>query len=271
MRRNPAVTSTGLAVTGTATVAAALVTGLIGSGGPGIAWLRVLAGVSLVLVLPGYALTAFARPARSPRRFSPVLWRWLWTAGLSLAVSVLGGLVLNLTPAGLTRVSWTILLTVVTLLAVAAAWLRTRSARPARQPRPAPRSALRSALRPVPRPAWMAAGYALAALAMAGTATGLAVVSGGWQHSPPFAQLWLVPGTSKATLGVRSAYPGARQFRLVLKNGTHPAGTWDFTLSSGQAWQRAVAAPAGQRLTAQLSTVGQVQTETVAIMGGEKA
>lgn len=250
MRRN-----TDLAVTAAVTVAAALVTGLIGGGGPGIAWLRVLAGVPLVLVLPGYALTAFALPARSPRGFSPVLWRGLWTAGLSLAVAVLGGLVLNLTPAGLTRVSWAILLAGVTILALAVtAWLRTSS----------PRSGS-------PRPTGVAAGYAVAALALAGGATWLAVASGGWQPTPAFAQLWLVPGTTttKATLGVRSAYPDARAFRLVLKNGTRQEGTWDFTLTPGQTWRRTIPAPAGQRLTAELSGAG--RTETVAITPGGTA
>ncbi|HEY1627842.1 MAG TPA: DUF1616 domain-containing protein [Streptosporangiaceae bacterium] len=261
MRRN-----TDLAVTAAGTIAAALVTGLVPSA---LVWLRVLAGVPLVLVLPGYALTAFALPARSPRQFSPVLWRTLWTTGLSLAVAVLGGLVLNLIPAGLTRVSWAVLLAVVTLAALAAAiWLRPSSAAAA------PPSSARGARW---RPSWVAAGYGLAALAMAGTATGLAVVSGGWEHSTPFAQLWLVPGQRTATLGVRSAYPGTQAFRLVLKDGTRQAGTWDFTLTTGQTWQRAVAQPAGQRITAQLNAIGnpvanpadQTKTETVAITSGD--
>jgi hypothetical protein len=263
MRRNPARAD--LAVTAAVTVAAALVTGLIGGGGPAIAWLRVLAGVPLVLVLPGYALTAFALPARSPRRFSPVLWRCLWTVGLSLAVAVLGGLVLNLFPAGLTRVSWTILLAAVTLIALAAAArLPTGPVRAAPARRPA-------WTRPAwTRPAWVAAGYTLTAVALAGTAAGLAVASGGWQHSPPFAQLWLVPGTSKATLGVRSAYPGEQAFSLVLKNGTRPAGSWDFTLAAGQTWRRAIQEPGGQRITAQLTATGlaPASTLTVAITSG---
>jgi Protein of unknown function (DUF1616) len=265
MRRN-----TDLAVTAAVTVAAALVTGLIAGGGPGIAWLRVLAGVPLVLALPGYALTAFGLPGRSPRGFSPLLWRGLWTVGLSLAVAVLGGLVLNLTPAGLTRVSWAILLAGVTILALAVtAWLRTRSLRTSSPRSSSPRSG--RGWRPT-RPTGVAAGYAVAALALAGGATWLAVASGGWQQTPAFAQLWLVPGTTTtgtATLGVRSAYPDARAFRLVLKNGTRQEGAWDFTLTPGQTWRRTIPAPAGQRLTAELSGVG--RTETVAITPGGTA
>jgi Protein of unknown function (DUF1616) len=259
MRRNA-----DLAVTAAVTVAAALVTGLIAGGGPGLAWLRVLAGVPLVLVLPGYALTAFGLPARSPRGFSPVLWRGLWTVGLSLAVAVLGGLLLNLTPAGLTRVSWAILLAGVTMLALAvAAWLRNRSPGRGRG---------RRSSRPTWATAGYTAGYTAAALALAGAATWLAVASGGWQPTPAFAQLWLLPsttGATTATLGVRSAYPDARAFRLVLKNGTRQEGAWDFTLTPGQTWRRTIPAPAGQRLTAQLSSTG--RTETVAITPGGTA
>ena len=265
MRRNPDLADTDLAVTAAVTIVASLVTGLIGGGGPAIAWLRVLAGMLLVLVLPGYALTAFIQPARSPRRFSPVLWRGMCSVGLSMAVAALGGLVLNLIPAGLTRVSWTILLAAVTLLALAAAvWLRPDSRRSTDSRRA--KHSWHSW-----RQTWAVAGYSLGALALAGAATGLAVVSGGWQHSPSFAQLWLVPGSAKATLGVRSGYPDAREFRLVLKNGTRQAGTWDFTLTAGQTWQRTVAEPAGQRLTAQLTAAGQTQSQTVAITSGGTA
>jgi hypothetical protein len=273
MRRN-----TDLAVIAAVTVAAALVTGLTGGGGPAIAWLRVLAGVPLVLVLPGYALTAFTLPARSPRGFSLVLWRGLWSTGLSLAVAVLGGLLLNVFPVGLTRVSWTILLAAVTLLALAATVpLRLSSQRLSSQRLSSQRLSSRplSSWRPTRarawRPTWAVVGYPLAALAFAGTATGLAVVSGGRPHSPPFAELWLVPGTGKTILGVRSAYPARQAFHLVLKDGVGQADSWDFTLAPGQSWRRAVSASAGQQLTAQLSATGHAQTENVAITSGGTA
>jgi hypothetical protein len=121
-----------------------------------------------------------------------------------------------------------------------------------------------------PRPLIIAA-YGLAALAITGTAIGLAVVSAGWQHSPGFAQLWLVPARStavsgQATLGVRSGYQGTERFHLVLRRGAHAIGTWDFSLGTGRSWQRTVTAPVGQRLTAQLTAVGQhAAAETAAI------
>jgi hypothetical protein len=71
---------------------------------------RVTAGLLLVLVLPGYALTAALLPRRSLGR--PEL--ALCVLGLSLAVAALGGLLLNF--AGhLSRPAWDILLTAVTV------------------------------------------------------------------------------------------------------------------------------------------------------------
>src|SRR5579859_897323 len=59
-----------------------------------VPWLRIPAGLLLVLVLPGYAIAALLLPG-GPRTRA-VLWRGMWTAGLSFAVAVLGGLLLNL-------------------------------------------------------------------------------------------------------------------------------------------------------------------------------
>ena len=284
-----------LAITAAGTAAAAavlLLTEVTGATGTSAAVLRVLAGVPLVLVLPGYALSTLLVPvvpvvpagSGRPGCINPLLWRSVWATGLSLAVAVLGGLMLNLTPAGLTRLTWTTSLAAVTMLAVAAsAWLRARRAPapvpvPVRAPAPVPGSL---AIHRRPAPASAVAGYALAALAVTGTAIGLAVASAGWQHSPGFAQLWLVPvqssaasggaAGSQATLGVRSGYPHAETFHLVLRRGAQAIGTWDFTLTAGQTWQRTVLAPAGQHLAAQLTTAGQSGAETVDTTQGSAA
>jgi uncharacterized protein DUF1616 len=218
-------------VTAAVTVVTALLTGFPGA--------RIPAGLLLVLLLPGYALSALVLPGRPPS-IGPLLWRAMWVAGLSLAVTVLAGLLLNLLPGGLTRTSWTISLTAVTLLACA--W-------------PSPQDQNEPLVMPVMR---IAAGYAVAALAIAGTATGLAVASAGWQHSPGFAQLWLVPaGNGQASLGVRSGYARAEVFRLVLRRGQEAPLSWDFTLRAGQTWRQTVSAQAGQHLAAQLTVTGQ--------------
>src|SRR5438477_895611 len=73
--------------------------------------LRLVLSVLLVLVLPGFALTAALFPHRSlaaPERV-------LFTFGLSLTVSVLGGLVLNFTPWGIEPKSWAVFLACITV------------------------------------------------------------------------------------------------------------------------------------------------------------
>jgi hypothetical protein len=219
-----------------------------------VPWLRVAAGLPLVLVLPGYALSTLIVPdGRGARgKISPVLWRAMWTAGLSLAVAALGGLLLNLTPVGLTRVTWTLSLAGLTVLAAAASGLR-RHRSLAHLPHLSRRT-------PVSR---LVACYAVAAVAIAGGAIGLAAASAGWEFSdggshPPgargFAQLWLVPAPGTATLGVRSGYAGTRTFHVVLRNGSRAIGTWDLSLGAGQTWRQTLSEPAGQRLTAELTT-----------------
>jgi Protein of unknown function (DUF1616) len=251
-------------VTAAVTVAAAMVLLLTAGGGAAITILRILAGLPLILILPGYALGTLMLPAGSgrPPHIGPLLWRAMWVPGLSLAATVLGGLVLNLTPVGLTRVSWTTLLTAVTLAALAASTClpARRSAKGTRGPRT-----------PSGGGSWHTGplvGYAAAALAISGAAVGLAVASAGWGHSPGFAQLWLVPAASgEAGLGVRSAYSGAETFHLVLRGDTNALLSWDFTLGSGQTWRRTISAPVGQHLTAQLTVTGESAAETVAING----
>lgn len=232
-------------ITAAVTVVAALLTGLPGA--------RIPAGLLLVLLLPGYALSALVLPGRPPS-IAPLLWRAMWVAGLSLAVTVLAGLLLNLLPGGLTRTSWTISLTAVTLLACA--W-------------PSPQDQNEPLVMPAVR---IAAGYGAAALAIAGTATGLAVVSGGWQRSPGFAQLWLVPAANQqASLGVRSGYAHAEVFHLVLRRGVGAELSWDFTLGAGRTWRQTVSAPPGQRLAAQLTVAGQQSAGLNVDIRGEAA
>jgi Protein of unknown function (DUF1616) len=258
-----------LAVTALAALACAAWTGVPG--------LRIATGLLLVLVLPGYALSTLLVPggpdrAGGPGRpggpGGPVLWRAMWTAGLSLAVAVLGGLLLNLIPAGLTRLSWTLSSTGVTVLvAMASAWRRRRSRSELPHASRLPRLPCLPRWTPVTR---LVACYALAAGAIAAGAVGLAVASAGWQHSPGFAQLWLVPSRGvatggQATLGVRSGYAAAQTFHVVLRNGAKAISTWDFSLGTGQSWQRTITAAAGERLTAQLTTGQQATAQTVTI------
>ncbi len=174
--------------------------------------------------------------------------RMMWVAGLVLAVAVFAGLVLNLTT-GLTRTSWIATLAVAVLVC-GGVFLGIRR----RRGTGAEAGTVRKQ-----RISLLAAGYLLLAAALAGSAVWLAAASAGWRHTPGFAQLWLVPGSGSATLGVRNEYPRSERFRLVLsyRSGTART-TWNLDLAAGEAWQRTVPVPAGSAVTARLSTPSQV-------------
>jgi hypothetical protein len=72
-----------------------------------------VAALALVLILPGYSLSALL-PARMRSNW---LIRFALTVGLSMAIAALGGLVLNLTPWGITEAGWIVWLCGITLLA----------------------------------------------------------------------------------------------------------------------------------------------------------
>lgn len=256
---------TGLAAASLLTIVAAvivLLSGIVATGTIATI-LRVAAGIPLVLVLPGYALSALLLPDRvRPVYISAALWHGMWITGLSLATAVLGGLLLNLLPAGLTRTTWTIALAGTTLLALATtAMVRVRPLRGVR------RGSGRTVAGMPAHTAWQRARphrplqlsatvYSVAAVLAAGAAIWLGVFSAAKQPSAGFAQLWLVPAgnpAGAATVGVRNGYAGAERFHLVLRRGAHTVAQWNIDLASSKTWTAAVAAPSGQRLSAELT------------------
>lgn len=98
---------------------AALLVNVIGTTSADIAEspLRIVFGLLLALVLPGYALAQ----AMFPSRILSLSEQLMLGVGLSLGSSVLGGLVLNLTPLGMNTSSWAVLLGGITLVACLAA------------------------------------------------------------------------------------------------------------------------------------------------------
>jgi hypothetical protein len=92
--------------------------------------IRIVLGLPLALVLPGFAITG----ALFPKRELKVAEWVVYTLGLSLACLVLSALLLNLTPWGLRPATWLVLLGVITTAASLIAYRR-------RQPLPAPNDA----------------------------------------------------------------------------------------------------------------------------------
>lgn len=168
---------------------------------------RTIFAVPLCLVFPGWALTAAVfGPAQLERRQELML-----TLAFSLITLVLGSLILDLLPGGLTRVSWTVLLALVVFGAVAVARHRLRRA--------APREARRPAIRLRRRDLALLAFAAAAILA----AFALSRVQLGARNVVGYTALWMLPAGSQRTndvdIGVISDELRPATYRLELLDG----------------------------------------------------
>ncbi len=188
-----------------------------------------LLALPLVFILPGYALTA----ALFPRGGLGLAETLTSSIGLSLAAVIVGGVILNLTPEGLTSIAWTIFLVAVTLGSCAIAERRRRQ-----QPAPGPRPfslglSVRQAF-------FFEASIALIVLAF------VMVRDESLQPSTAFTELWAKPaglfGQTAFDIGVRNSEPGNMEYKLQVKAGEdivyespaialEPGETWVKTLT----------------------------------------
>jgi uncharacterized membrane protein len=150
----------------------------------------------LVLVLPGYALTSALFPVRAPG----IPERLVFSLGLSLVIVILGGLLLNLAPFGLSASSWAVLLGGITIGACAVAFVRRR-----RQSGAASGSSGIAGFGLTFRQ-WLLLGIAVV---IVGEAIAVSVIGAERQPYPGFTQLWILPAkgvNAKNTvlLGVRN-------------------------------------------------------------------
>jgi hypothetical protein len=195
----------------------------------GAAAVRVLPAALLVLVLPGYALTA---ALLAPAALS-ALERLVLTIALSMAAGVLTALALN-AAWQLERTPWALGLALATALAALAGTLRGH-ARPVRRPQ---------------LPA-IGVGAALAlagALALGGGAVALGVTT---LRAPDDTQgttaLWISPrGDNAVAIGVRSVELARRRYELDVRvAGQRARRIGPFALKPGQERRALLAAPAG--------------------------
>lgn len=194
---------------------------------------RMLVGLPLVLVAPGYAIVAAVFPRRGPGGPETLL----FSVGVSLMVATLGGLALNWTPWGLRGDAWVALLGIVILGAGTVAAARrgglTTSLSVVRQPRRGPRF-LRTTL-------------PLLATALVLIVTiDMSVMGDLRQPHKGFTQLWILPANGN-TLGVMrlgvinsEARPTTYRLRLVARGRTvrewraltlAPSATWQATVT----------------------------------------
>lgn len=185
--------------------------------------------LALVLVLPGFALLTAFLPGGTiggPARLALSL-------GLSVAVTALVGLILDVTPWGLSTRPWAISLGTIFAVAGAIGWKRRRPRRRSNDVR----STL--SLR-------YGALFGLAALMTVG-AIGAARLGAARQPSPGFTQLWLVPEAGNpgiVHLGIHSEEKASVSYQIELTSGTVTIGTWSpIKLAPGATWQTTVFLP----------------------------
>jgi hypothetical protein len=193
--------------------------------------LRLVFALPMVFVLPGYGLVAAAFGRQMPE---PVQ-RAALTLGLSLAVSILGALALNLT-SGLTTGSWIVLIFVVVGATCAVAVERRR---PDRQLFAKPEHAP-SKWRVRPYEVWLillALAITVSALVFASTPLPAKNVQG-------YTSLSMLPDpprTTQVVLQVKSAELGDTAYSLELRYDSQLVyAAPRIVLQPGQRWRRAV-------------------------------
>lgn len=194
--------------------------------------LRTAVALPLLFFIPGYAATV----ALFPRDLPEIQERFLISLGMSLAIVILGGLLLNLTTGGVRTELWTLWLGGVTLVACLTALLR----RP-KQPISA-RRRLNFAI-----PFDQGVFIILVTLGVI-VAMGIATSSAQQQKPSNFTQLWILPvdGENSGTirLGVTNMESVTIRYRLKLGSGSHVLREWQsIDLAPGEIWETTVSVP----------------------------
>jgi hypothetical protein len=207
-------------------VALALLVSATGIGGTP---LRVVAGLPLVLVVPGHTLVALvwrSHPLGLAERAALAV-------GISLALAALSGLALNWTARGFGGAQSTVLLGTISLAALAGGAVRDHL------------DGTGTPVLPRPGRSMLLLGGAAAVLATAAVA--FSVWSAEHQRGPGFTQAWLVPGSAgRLDLGVENDGSGAETYRLLLTAGGQTVREWRAVrLRPGQRWTSTVPEPAG--------------------------
>ena len=198
--------------------------------------LGVLFGLPLALALPGYALLAAGAPDGS---LGPAE-RLGLSVGASIAVCVLGGLLLDATPWGLRGESWALLLGGVTLAACAIAAARRQ------------RNATIQLAAPVRVRPLDAALFGLAAV-IAGAALLVAMRGASATSDTGFTQLWMLPADNRVRIGIQSMETAPVSYDLELLAGERVARRWSsIELRPGELWEARESLPAGRPVEARL-------------------
>jgi len=193
---------------------------------------RIVFAVPLLLILPGYAVSAAVFGRGRPG----VPHLLLLSFGLSLSTAALGGLLLDLLPFGLRSRSWSLFAVCVTWAACGIA-VRRRAGSP---------GSLRLPSRPRLR-VWEAILLISAGLIAAG-AVAFARTPLPAKNVQGYTALWLLPVSdhdrSMLRLGVTSAELHQSTYRVEVREGQRLLyGRHNLSLQPGQTWQQTIEAP----------------------------
>lgn len=214
------------------TVMAGLVSVVLGFNPIEFPPLNIGLGLALALMFSGYAVVAaaFSRGAIGvPERVT-------LSVGLSIAISILGGLMLNLTPWAIQRASWGILLGAVTLVASIAAFVRRWRS-----------GALSESHTLVTITRRQALSLATAVL-IVGFALAISIMGARQQHVSNFTQLWITPanraGEELIRVGISNQEQLTRNYRLQVTAQDNVIRVWPvIELAPGQKWEASASLP----------------------------
>lgn len=202
----------------------------------GPAPIRVAAGLTVAL-LPGLAITR----AIQPRTRVEGTEQLLLVPGISLAVAVITGLILNSADIRLTAGNWAIALGLATAAGVAAEAMLKEEHEVGRRPRrpdgrlPAASPRGRSSL-----DVGSAAMFVIAALAVSAAVVGGVLAQRDRDIQTGFTQLWALPepgSPSAVRLGVRSHERGDARYRIRVSIEGRVVRDQALTLRHGQTWE----------------------------------
>lgn len=209
--------------------------------GAGLAFVHGLAGVIVVLFMPGYAISRAAFPTQTVGFWERVM----LSLGLSIAVAAFSGLVLTWTPFGLRVTTWLAALGMVTLAATLFALWRREGAEEAPSP----------SLTPSPAPPHEGEGRGqgeaipvrvplLIGLAMLIAVGAIAVAYVGVinEVQPGYTELWLLPdaatGAHAVRVGIKNMELSPVRYHLVVELANQKVADWSpIELQPGQSWQ----------------------------------
>ena len=201
--------------------------------------IRIVSGAAIVLILPGYLLTLAILPHYHFSWYE----RLLFSLALSLAVSVLAGVVLNMTDAGMEPTTWLLMLGVITFGSFIVLFART----------PASFRVMHSvSIKP------MDVILLLVAVGIGGYALHISQI-GATAERKAFTQLWIMNDASETDgvrIGIHNEEKQPLQYHLVLKSGDKILHEWpSVMIDADETWEETLSVPDRKTLTEPVQAV----------------